>query len=284
MQLKFTTPNGITTVKLGQSPVPAGGQQPTGMPGDSALQIIAGWGHGATSGLGGADWVAGCGVFRGEAYRQGPSFNQLANDVDACAAAGISRICSPASPFGVWLFPWTVNVAPATQVRMNLTMPVAARLFAYEVCVAYVTPEGPEPPPIPDDGGCCDCSGPCSHVTIGGWNSRQITTTYPGLGRDTGSQVLPAGAVVPYNPNAEAVSACLYTPKRLLDGQNFLPPWVPNVDLKNGNDELSWLIGNTQPAGGLTMRVSQILHIKYGDFDLKAAVEEYCESQQACAC
>lgn len=399
MQIRIKGANGVTAIDVGQSPVTGDGQQPTGAPGVSAMQILAGWGHGATAGLGGADWTSGCGVFRGEAYRMGPSFNQQAKEANACAAAGVSRICSPFAPFGVWLFPQRFLLEPEATGRMNLTLPVAGRLFAYEMCVTRVeNPDTSDPIvesmflasitsaggptfrmvwpadapaavltaanvvsnaavagadltvtlsingvavtggvvtvavgaagatgtatptaqntiapgqtllatigggnttagatgslnltfiPLESTGcsescqGCGDCGGDCELVRVGDWKSRQITTTYPGLGRDTG--FTPSGGTfTPYDPNRETVTACYFSKRRLLDGQNFLPPWVPNVELENGNDELSWALSNSSTTHSVVLQT--IMHIKYGKFDLAKAAELFCAEQAACEC
>jgi hypothetical protein len=270
MKLQIKTANGQTVVaNIGQGPMMSSSQQPTGMPGVAALQILSGWGHGATAGLGGADWSSGCGVFRGEAYQMGPSFNQEADDKAACAAAGVSRVCSPSQPMGVWQLPQTIRLPVGGITRVSLTQPIGARLFAYEVCVRRV-------PLATDLESCCGCANDV--LAIYGWKSRQINTTYPGLGRESGQQaIVPPGPFVPGDTNLEKPLATLFTAERLLNGQNFLPPWVSNVDLKNGNDELSWLLENLDPTHELIVEAVQ--HVRYGNFDLVAGAEAFA----ACA-
>ena len=271
MKLKFQTPQGpqILSLGLAAGPTAMAGQTPTGVPGVAAMQILSGWGHGATAGLGGADWTAGCGTYRGEAYRMGPSFGQDSTDGKSCMEAGIGRLCSPSSPRGVWLLPWRLDLAPGQSSVQTLSLPVPGRLFALDMLVRR-RPEGGDPCP-------CDLDG-ADDVYAGQWASRQITVPYPGLGSDTKNVI---GAVsTNYNPNTEMVSARYYTAQRLLDGQNFLPPWVPNVDLANGNDQISWSVEN----GGLApVTVQMTVHLMYGSFNLAAAVADYCE-QRACEC
>lgn len=280
MKVKIQTPQGSGIIAVQTSPAAAAGAMPTAAPGANLAKIIVGWPHGSTAGLGGADWVAGCGVFRGESYRMGPHFKQAKQ---ACAEAGVGNLCSPQNPFGVWQIPWEFTLPPlgpdpaATLARLSLTLPIAGRLFAYEICASYVPDEIA---PLPPSTGCCDCTGPCADLIVRNWKSRQIKQTYPGLGRDTNIQIGTA-APVEYRDEDEFTTACKYTPDRLLAGQNFLPPWVPNVDLQNGNDELTWEILNVNPT--LSIRVQTILHIAYGEFDMAKAIEEYCESQASCA-
>jgi hypothetical protein len=282
MKLKFQGPNGQTDIdlSLAQSPQGAGGALTTAGPGTAALQIISGWGHGSTAGLGGADWTAGCGVFRGEVYRMGPSFGQEANDTKACDEAGISRLCSPSNPRGVWQFPWRTTLAPGEVAEFILTLPVAGRLFAYEIDATRIPLEEEDPCPCPT--GCGSDNG---MLLVAGWASQQIQQAYPGLGRDTQVRVgAPSDppVVTRYEVDQQAASACKYTGERLLNGQNFLPPWVPNVDLKNGNDELRWQVANANPT--YTVRVDTTLHIMYGSFDLAQAIKDYCEGKSSCAC
>lgn len=276
-------PNGITKIGIQKSPPGGMGALPSGN-GQAVIEILSGMGHGPTSGLGGADWVVGCGVFRGEVYRMGPSFNQEANDQAACEAAGISRLCSPSSPKGAWQFPWSVALTASggatPSLDFSLSLPVAGRLYALEICVERVPLVSEDPCPCEAGCGGC-CGGRCDLVDVTNWRSRQITTTYPGLGRDTGTRTA-GGVFAAYNPNAERQSACLYGPSRLLNGQNFLPPWVPNVDLLNGNDELQWTISNNSAAYAVVVR--QVLHIQYGSFDLTAAINNFCETKQSCGC
>lgn len=275
MKLKFTSDKGSSVVSIGmeKSPATANGASPTGAPGVAALEILSGLGHGATAGLGGADWQVGCGTFRGENYILGPSYNQEKSDEAGCAAAGIGRLCSPSNPKGVWLFPVQLRLLPSTAGRWSMTLPVAGRLFALELCASVVQPEPPLPPlEVPCS--CDECGGLCSALTVTEFRSRQIETTYPGLGRDTGFTPT-GGPILPYSANTQPVPSCYYSRRRLLDGQNFLPPWVPNVELENGNDELSWLLSNTDPL--ITMQIDMVLHVRYGKFDLAKAIEEFCE-------
>lgn len=399
MELRIKTPNGTTAINLGQSPVTANGQQPTSPPGVSAMQILAGWGHGSTSGLGGADWTSGCGVYRGEAYRMGPSYNQEMKEREACEAAGIGRLCSPNMPFGVWQFPMDVAIPAGERRDISWTLPIAGRMFAYEVCITPQDSEATKPivesmyldnllsatgatyrmvwpadapaatltaisavsnmavagadlvlnvaingtavtggavtvpvgaagssgssTPTGDNtiapgqtllitvaggnttassngsinlaflplassvgdccsgGGCEECGGYCSLVKVGDWKSRQITNAYPGPGTNTGIRNPTTGVLTPYDPSRVLVSSCRFSSRRLLNGQNFLPPWVPNVELENGNDELQWSLYNN---GSVDVIAETIIHIKYGKFDLAKAAQSYCEAKQACEC
>lgn len=269
MKLTLKTPSGNATVDLAMSAPDAGGQVPNAQ-GQSVMQLIAGWGHGSTAGLGGVDWTAGCGTFRGESYQMGPSFNQEAKQGKACAEAGVGRICSPNTPKGAWQFPVRFKVPSAGFVTYRLSMPVAARLYALEVCSTIVQLAVPVEVPC----GCEDCGGVCQFLRLRNFKSRQVTTTYPGVGRDSGV-LSSAGVLTPYEPNTTPAPSCLYSPKRLLNGQNFLPPWVPNVELENGNDELQWELVNDHPTNELD--VEMVLHIQYGEFDLAAAIADNCK-------
>lgn len=281
MKLKITTPSGQATIGVQTSPPNGGGAMPNG---NSVLQILEGWPHGSTAGLGGADWSAGCGVFRGESYRMGPSFGQESGNGDACQAAGIGRLCSPTAPSGVWQLPWNVRIpaaaVPGTGVgRFSLTSPIPARLFALELCITKgpLIPEAIDP--CPCDDGCCGC-GTCQGVLVRNFKSRLIRQTYPGLGRETAVRI-DSAAPIPYDDTEQESNACLFSAQRLLDGQNHLPPWVSNVELMNGNDELEWEIANQSAI--FAIEVSMVLHLRYGRFDLQQAVADFCEAKK-CGC
>lgn len=275
MRVKITDPvtGRVSWIDLPASSIQG---QPSGIPANTTLATLEGWPHGPTSGLGGADWVAGCGTFRGEAYRMGPSFDQ-----EGCVGA-VEVPCNPSKPRGVWQIPWEPIPMPSgAEAFVSLTLPVSGRLFALEVCVTRVPLEVEDPCPC-DTGGCGGCcDGACELAGVSEWRSRQIQQSYPGMGRETGTQAV-GGGFAPFDPNALVVPACFYTAKRLLDGQNFLPPWVPGVDLRNGNDDLSWKITNLSPTYDIV--VHQVLHIAYGGYDASTPGGGTCNALAQCGC
>lgn len=212
--------------------------------------------RGPIPGIGGWDWVAGCGVYRGAWYEIGVSFQDMDSDESGCKAIGISQLCSPSTPRGLWLLPFqeVVPFAAPGDLTKTLTLPRPGRLIALEV--SRVT------------GATID------NVTVRSWRSKQIKQTYPGGGDGT-------NWAVDGTFDNVLVQAGEYSRFRLLDGQNVLPPWVPNVDLNNGTDLIQCTLHNDAAAIDATVR--GFLWVAYGKFDLAAAAQIQKQMRQQAA-
>ena len=164
------------------------------------------------------------------AYRGFGTFGRVMVSDGPCADGS----CDPGAPVGLWAIPVPVTVPASGSFVLVLTTPRPANLVACMV------------------DGWTSTGGAVveADLSVGPWTSESVPYTYPKWGKDsTGG-----------NPNTAKVPISVYDRQAILDGQNYLPPWVAAYDLQDTHDALSVTFYNADPLVAAELQLTMLVN------------------------